>query len=62
MMKMRKSEVIKTQPEVTVQCHFHHSLLVQAAHNSFQNQEEGKMTLHMDDVILSGKITLQMST
>lgn len=54
---MRKREVIQTQSEATVQCHFHHILFVQEAHNSAQNQE-GTKTLHTDDVILSGKITL----
>lgn len=58
MMNMKKSEVIKTQAEATVQCHFHYILLAYAALSSAQKQEEGTKALHIDDVILSGTITL----
>lgn len=57
MMNVRKSEVIKTQLEASVQCRLHHIVLIQEDHNSSRIKRRGSKTLHIDDVILSGKIT-----
>lgn len=42
MMNVRKSEVVKTQSEATVQCHFHHIVLIQVDHNPSRVKGRGQ--------------------
>ena len=42
MMNVRKSEVIKTQSEATVQCHFYHIVLIQEDHNPARVKRRGQ--------------------